>query len=268
MAVIQFHHDYLPTDLYVQTGADSINWTYTLNTQRYPTYGGEVVQILSCFVDTLTITGTCERQWTGDFANPGMEDIYRWFLGYMQVASQGGKGTVHYTERYITMLYLERGWVLDFQLQNLPGYMLDRDTPAPTWQIAGKVVEQIGTGMSLDDILAGSAGMGNGVGADVTAFQNVQDGISLKYPDPSQSPFTSPFQGKVTPAQIKTLQNSISQDLGSQFSKIVQSWGSGDYSSFLGAQPSQFANGAALNPNNVNKSTTQKAGSGKAKAKK
>jgi hypothetical protein len=261
MPVLQFHHDFITEDLFVQTGADNINWTYGLNTQRYPTYGGEVVQILSCFVDTLTVQGSCERQLTGDYGNPGMEDIYRWFLMYMQRASQGGKGTVTYTERYITMTYPERNWIVGFQLQNLPGYMLDRDTAAPTWQIAGKVVEQIGTGMSLDDILAGA-------GADAVAFQKIQDGVSLKYPDPSQSPFTSPFQGKVTPAQIKTLQDSVSKDLGNQFSKIVQAWSGGDYSSFLGAQPSQFNNGQAVNPSNVAKPATQNAGTGKIKAKK
>jgi hypothetical protein len=262
--VLQFHHDFIGQDLYVQTGADNINWTYTLNTQRYPTYGGEVVQILSCFVDTLTVQGTCERQMTGDYTNPGMEDIYTWFLKYMQGASQGGAGTIAYTERYITMAYPARNWVVNIQLQSLPGYLLDRDTVAPTWQISGKVVEEIGSGMSLDDILTGGGGFGNGVGADVQAFKNLQDGVSLKYPDPSQSPFTSPFQGKVTPAQIKSLQDSISKDLGNQFSQIVQSWSNGDYSSFLGAQPSQFSNGAAVSPHNVNKPTvTHKAGKAK-----
>src|ERR1700756_3668718 len=106
MAVCIFHHDFISPDLYVQTGADNINWTYTLNTQRYPTYGGEVVQILSCFIDTLTITGTLPRIQSRDQGAPrsdaGMEDIYQYFLQYMQIASQGGAGTTAYSERYLS----------------------------------------------------------------------------------------------------------------------------------------------------------------------
>src|ERR1700756_4389028 len=116
MAVCIFHHHFISPDLYVQTGADNINWTYTLNTQRYPTYGGEVVQILSCFIDTLTIQGTVARQQSRDTSKPqsdaGMEDIYKWFLQYMQIASQGRKGTTAYSERYIKFTYPARGWSL------------------------------------------------------------------------------------------------------------------------------------------------------------
>jgi hypothetical protein len=249
MALVSFHHDFIPNDLYIQTGADNINWTYTLNTQRYPTYGGEVVQILSCFIDTLTIQGTVARQQSRDRGKPvsdaGMEDIYQWFLTYMQIASQGGKGTTAYSERYITFSYPERGWVLNFQCQELPGYALDRNTVAPTWQISGKVVEvpKLMSGMTLDDILAGGAGGGNGVGADVKAFQRIQDGIDLSQPDPANNPFNTAFPtGAKTSSQQQQLAQQALQNLGGQFGKIVQSWANGDFSSVLGSTPSQFNN--------------------------
>lgn len=247
MSIVIFQHPFIKPDLYIQTGADNINWTYTLNTQRYPTYGGEVVQILSCFIDTLTIQGTVARQQSRDTSSPradaGMEDIYEYFLTYMQLASQGGTGTTAYSERYIKFLYPERGWYLAFQCQELPGYMLDRDTSAPTWQISGKVVElpALMTGMTLDDILAGGAGAGNGVGANVAAFQNVQDGVDLKQPDPASNPFNTPFPTgvKVNKQQQQLAQQAL-QGLGGQFGKIVQSWSNGDFSSVLGSTPTQF----------------------------
>src|SRR4051794_31156530 len=70
------------TPLTVTTGADMIRWTYTLNTANWPTYGGEVVQILSVAIDDVNIQGTCRN-----YAE--MENIYAYFLEFVQIATQG-----------------------------------------------------------------------------------------------------------------------------------------------------------------------------------
>jgi hypothetical protein len=63
MASCTFYHPDIPSSndgrrpgpyLTVDTGLDEASWSYNLNTVAFPTYGGEVVQILSCNVGELT----------------------------------------------------------------------------------------------------------------------------------------------------------------------------------------------------------------------
>lgn len=56
---LEFYHPEVGY-LRVNTGADRMAWGYSLNTAVYPTYAGEVVQILSCYIDNLEITGSIQ----------------------------------------------------------------------------------------------------------------------------------------------------------------------------------------------------------------
>src|SRR5436189_627300 len=68
--------------LVVHTGADEVKWGYKLNIARKQTYGGEVVQILSCYIDDLEIEGMVRAYKT-------TEKIYRFFMEYFVKATQG-----------------------------------------------------------------------------------------------------------------------------------------------------------------------------------
>jgi hypothetical protein len=50
----------LRSDRSSSTGLERVAWGYTLNTANFPTYAGEVVQILSCYVEDLEITGVVQ----------------------------------------------------------------------------------------------------------------------------------------------------------------------------------------------------------------
>src|SRR5687768_5528619 len=52
-----------------------VNWTYNLNTQTYPTYAGEVIQVLSVNIDKLTIQGQLGKEGPfGAIASSGQTD--------------------------------------------------------------------------------------------------------------------------------------------------------------------------------------------------
>lgn len=126
-------HSESPT-LAIDTGANRIAWSYNLNTQAFPTYGGEVVQVLSTNIDVLTIQGDVRS-----YAE--MERIYKWFLFYVQDATQGYAGNPTYSETPVMMQYPERGWTLAIQPISLPGLKYGRDVVVPQWQMQAHVID-------------------------------------------------------------------------------------------------------------------------------
>lgn len=126
-------HTKSPT-LAIDTGANRIAWSYNLNMQSFPTYGGEVVQVLSTNIDVITIQGDV-RSYTE------MERIYEWFLFYVQDATQGYAGDPTYSEAPVMMQYPERGWTLAIQPISLPGLKYGRDVVVPSWQMQAHVID-------------------------------------------------------------------------------------------------------------------------------
>jgi hypothetical protein len=136
MATISFtysRHPKLKT-LVVDTGVNSIGWSYNLNTQAFPTYGGEVVQVLSTNIDVLTIQGDVRNY-------SEMENIYQWFIYYMQDATQGYKEQAGYSQEAIIMEYHERGWTLGIQPISLPALRYGLEVVVPTWQLEAHVLD-------------------------------------------------------------------------------------------------------------------------------
>lgn len=132
-ANVRFHHPKIAGDLLVYVNPDQIKWAYGLNVQSYPTYGGEVVQILSVYWDDMGIQGTVST-----YAE--MENIYRWFIGYMQQATQG-RDKPGYDQHPVTFVYEPRGWQFSIWPKSLPGFRYGRDVVAPTWQVVAAVKE-------------------------------------------------------------------------------------------------------------------------------
>jgi hypothetical protein len=118
--------------LTVDVNPDTLTWSYGLNTKNYPTFGGEVVQILSMFIEDMTITGTVSSY-------EKIEKIYSWFIAYMQRATQGKSQA--YDTTPVTFEYPARGWKFLIQPKTAPQFKYGRDVVAPTWSVTAAVVE-------------------------------------------------------------------------------------------------------------------------------
>lgn len=133
---IIFSHQGLP-DLKIDVNPDQITWSYGLNTMNYPTFGGEVVQILSMFIEDMTISGTVSSY-------TKMESIYKWFVLYMQLSTQG-HGTkskkLPFDTTPVSFYYPARGWKFLIQPKAAPGFRYGKDVVAPTWSVQAAVVE-------------------------------------------------------------------------------------------------------------------------------
>jgi hypothetical protein len=131
MPEIIFSHPDISHTLSVETGANNFTWAYNLNTIAYPTYAGEVVQVLSVNIDNLILEGEVKS-----YAK--MEQIYRWFLLYMQKATQGHGGDA-YVEYPVKMEYPHRGWTMWIKPITLPALRYGRDVVVPTWQLQAHI---------------------------------------------------------------------------------------------------------------------------------
>lgn len=132
--VVFTHPDIDLPSLRVAVKPDSIFWSYGLNTANYPTYGGEVVQILSVYFDDLEITGMIQGY-------PELEKIYRWFIRYFQLATQGNSGRGSYNTDPVIMNYPERQWSFRLYPKSLPGFKYGRDVVVPQWKVVAAVDE-------------------------------------------------------------------------------------------------------------------------------
>jgi hypothetical protein len=118
---------------------DEASWSYNLNVATFPTYGGEVVQILSCNVGELTITGTLPSY-------RAMERVYSFFAYYLQIATQGRSkdptsGKTSYNQKPIKFTYPERGWSFDIIPTALKRFKYGNDIVAPSWGITAHIVD-------------------------------------------------------------------------------------------------------------------------------
>lgn len=152
--LVTFHHPQVGT-LNVLTGIDEIEWSYVLNTANFPTYGGEVIQILSCMIDNLTVGGTLQTY-------EDMETLYGYFVGYLQVATQGrtgpsgrAKGNTAYNQEPMTFRYHERGWEFTIFPLSVPGFRKARDLTVPEWRLVAHVSDEAADAESLKEWIVG-----------------------------------------------------------------------------------------------------------------
>lgn len=192
--------------LRITTGANQITWGYGLNTVTYPTYGGEVVQILSAYIDDLNIGGDVQSY-------AMMEDIYIWFLIYMSVATQGAAdsgqpGMSSYNEEPVTMYYPHREWTFSIKPKALPGLRMARDVVAPTWQLTAAVVEADPEveAFTLQGAMEG--------------LKEIQAGIGFE----EENPFSSPSGKKYDADYVLK----ATEEATDWYSKIVSAYSSGD----------------------------------------
>lgn len=115
--------------LVIDTGAESLSWEYGLNTVVKPTLGGEVVQILSAYVGSISISGSTRT-------NDELLTITNWFKRYMLVAA-GPDGNRDQTP--VTFRLASRQWSFDMWVTSTPPLEYRTDLIAAPWSVTGEV---------------------------------------------------------------------------------------------------------------------------------
>lgn len=218
---LYFEHPRLKRSLVINTGLNEINWGYQLNTANYPTYGGEVIQILSVFIDDLSIEG--------DVRGYGeMEDIYKFFAEYMVVASQGGG----FNQQPMKMTYSQRNWTFFIQPLTIPGFIYSRDTVAPNWKMTAHVYDDSRPNnyQSLQEIVASK--LQETFKGEEFSLEGI---ISMAAADPANNPFSAPgaFKNeKFTGATQSQIENQLKGN-AMLYNTMLKSYLSGNYSEIL-----------------------------------
>ncbi len=201
--------------LKIPTGANSMKWSYGLNTVTYPTYGGEVVQILSAYIDDLSLGGDVNSY-------KMMEDIYVWFLIYLNISTQGGKNA-GLPDEPVTLWYPHREWVMKIRPKTLPNLHMGRDVVVPTWQMTASIVEGDPEAEAYT------------LRAAMEGLKEVQAGIGFE----PENPFSSAHKGATydSASTEKTIKQVVDW-----YGKIVESYQEDDLSSLdttTGARPAK-----------------------------
>lgn len=226
-----FYHPFVG-QLVVNTGADRIAWGYELNTANFPTYGGEVVQILSCFVSTLEVQGTVQTY-------DDMEKFYTYFLTYLQVATQGDRinpvpGQSSYNEHPMKFEYPHRGWTFEIIPTSVPGYRKARDVVAPEWRLEAHIIDDAGDVSDLKDLVISEAQM-------KLATNNPDENFGLqgKIRFLDENPFSDPWTDHGV--DYADERDKRLTGISDAYSKLIPSYLNGDFDAVfggLGSKPS------------------------------
>lgn len=216
--------------LTINTGMDEIGWEYKLNTANWPTYGGEVVQILSVYIEDLLIKGSIRTY-------QDMEEIYKFFAKYMLVATQGSKGVGSYDQTPMTMAYSPRQWTFYIQPKSAPGFRYETETVNPEWQLQAHVVDDTPDVDALKELVVSR--VLNGEDNQNFALSGI---ISPDSGDPANNPFSAP--GTVSGNTFKPLSEAQTQEdinkYADYYNSLIPAYMKGDYSSItseIGSKP-------------------------------
>lgn len=233
--LLEFYHPEVGY-LRVKTGADRISWGYSLNTAVFPTYAGEVVQILSCYIDDLEISGSLQTY-------DDLEQLYTYFLRYTQAATQGDPnrgqvaGKSSFNQEPMDFYYPHRGWHFQIMPREIPGFRRARDQTIPDWRIKCHVIDDSGDADEIKDLILQEAEIKAAIGSK---DQNFDDNFGLtgqiRFLD--ENPFSDPF----TEAGVNFAdeRGKAFKQLGDTYAKILPAYLNGDLESIygnLGSQP-------------------------------
>lgn len=219
-AALHFEHKFVKSKLNIITGANQIIWGYSLLTQVYPTYGGEVQQILGARIETLTITGQ-----TRD--NHQLEQIYDFFRAYMTVASGFGHGKAGArSEQPIVFSYPARKWQFAIQVLEAPDFKIGTGLVATPWTIKAHIVP---TGYDQQQLLSKIAT------SPLTSVLIPSTGIPVGIGYLADNPFSDAAYGGLDLA-------ASGKTIGSNFQRLIGAWSVGDFAHFAfdGSAPSAY----------------------------
>lgn len=266
MGSIYFEHE-LVGELVIDNGIDLANWSYNVNTAHYPTYGGEVIQILSVFIDDLTVGGTLATY-------KQAEAIFSYFADYFQVATQGVNpvpvgvdsttGSA-YNLQPVHFYYPERQWHFKLYPMSAPAFRYGREVVTPTWQVICHVIDD---SPDLDLIKNGITALAtttivNGDGGNLNTDFTLNGNISPEFGDPNHDPFETYNQSKVATANVI-------QNYADYYNSLLPAYNSGNFESLTGivaSTPNFGQTTDTVNSNSASSSTPVQTGSTQARAK-
>jgi len=237
MPQVEFQHPNVQENkpLVVEIGIDQIGWSYNLNTAAYPTYGGEVIQILSVYVDNLIVGGTIVKY-------RRLKEIYTYFAEYMIIASQGNineEGS--YVQTPMVFRYPHREWEFEIQPLSAPSYRVGLEVIAPTWQMEAHVVDRTSPTMnSLRNLIIQQAQYESETGEEEFKLNGV---ISPDNADPTTNPFASPMtnKGNEWTPQANATTNEAFGELADYYNSLLPSYLKGELlhsiTNQIGARP-------------------------------
>lgn len=254
-AVLKFSYPNLAEPLYIHSGANSIKWSFILNTKSTPTIGGEVIQVLSATVGPITISGQTAglrtnqsgqlgpnqtRGWkdsNGKEAftpNHELQAIVAWFRKYMTIAGTD-QGGIDPRNRAIIFTYAERGWTFAIQPTALKGFRYDKAVISPEWSITAEVVSNNGldffSGVTMssftDELLTTNTKLQGQIGLSNfarTSTEKANPNFGQTGDFGSTNPFLNPsLSGDASLAL---------QKMGDNFQGLVAAWSQGDFAHF------------------------------------
>lgn len=238
MPTLSFEHPELGAGPVLDHGATEITWSYNMNAVTFPTYGGEVIQILSVNIGDLSMTG----QFT---SYKEMEDFYKWFINYMQVASQGRgghqrPGISSYNQHPITFHYPHRGWQIEIMPTQLPGFQQGRDVVVPTWRLQAFVMDAQDDVARIEDLIRDNIDL-EGLAKEEASF-NLTGKIGFIENNPWSNPFPDD-EKTFDPDRTKEVWG----DIGDYYNKLIPSYLAGDFdtlTSGLYSKPAFYSIGA------------------------
>jgi hypothetical protein len=207
--------------LEIHTGANSIKWGYALNTNKIPTYAGEVVQILSANVTAIRMTGNT-------LSNFQLMGIYKWFRAYMEIA-----GSRTHNQTPIKFQYPERGWELGLYVTQLPQVRLAVDQIAGEWSIVAEInqddlpaIEEAIMGQYNYSMPQTIANMSNNV--------IVPRGIGFMSLNPFSQylPPNTQLKSQEIDAWVGGKITATANTIGNSFESLIASWSAGDFLNF------------------------------------
>lgn len=198
--------------LVIKTGANNVNWGYTLNTKRIPTYGGEVIQVLSMYAESMKVSGQVRNY-------KEQKHIYDYFRKYLNLAGgMGGTAAKDRNQTPITFSYPARGWMFEIFIVELDEMRLALDVVAPEWGFTAEIASENDRYELGGAILTGMAN----VLTDTAIVNNSGSGI-IGY-DPANK-----YSSDTTGLGNEDFMATIDERLQSQ----IASWATGDFSHYL-----------------------------------
>ena len=218
--------------LVIKTGADSVEWGYTLKTRSIPTFGGEVIQILSLLADNMTVSGVVRN-----YKEQGA--IYWYFLNYLKLA--GGMGAVtkslNRNQIPITFRYPARGWSFDIIITDLKKMEIGLKIVTPEWGFTAEIVSENDRYEIGNSLLSGMASVLN---ANSPIIKNKgTEGIIGFNPD-------NPFSGALTANP-----NEFGSIIDERLQQQIASWATDNFSTYL------FQNAVTSNSDTSFKSSSE-----------
>jgi hypothetical protein len=218
--------------LSIWTGMDAIEWGYGLNTANFNTYAGEVIQILSVFIDDLTIEGTMRT-----YAE--VDAFYDFFLTYLQVATQGDRlnpirGQSSYNQKPMRFKYPHRGWEFEIIPTATPGLRYGREVVAPTWQLNAHVVDDTGDVKQVSELIREEV--------ELQTERGEEFGLEGKIRFIEDNPFSDPVtrkKGKFVPLEL----DESFKEISDWYTNLIPSYLEGDFEQLIGSASSKPAFG-------------------------